>query len=611
MAEQVAADEVRSWSWGRLPELSVVVAIGLALVALANIAGTQSQPWAEAAFYGGLLLMVIPVALRLVSVAPEGTERVSLVALLAVGLFLAKTVHDPVTFGAYDEFLHWRTAQDLISSGTLFTPNSLLSVSPYYAGLELVSTAIANMAGIPVFVAGTIVLAVARLVFLVSLFFFFAMLSGSTRVAGIAALVYMANPKFLYFNAQYSYELLALPLAALVLYLLARRAHSAPARWLGLSIVALVTLPAVVVTHHVTSLTLVAFLILWAIVGVALRRRDRAHPGRIALLTAFLISGWILFVASATIGYLGPALASTLSELIRLVAGHVDPRELFTTPTGIVPPLWERAVGSVSALLVVVLLPLGLFVVWSRYRTNPAVVAMAIASLAYPATLVARYTQVGAEVAGRTPEFLFIAIGLVIALALARLSFRGRIGALQASGVAVVVGVLFVGGVIVGLPGWARLPGPYLVSADGRSVESEGISAALWARVELGPGRVMVADRVNRILMATYGEQSLVTTYETRLPVRRLYLATEIGPAQRQIVRESGTEFLVIDRRLATGPPTVGHYFDRGEGRITGGADKVIDPSILAKFDHQTDVSRVFDSGNIQLYDVRALGSTT
>jgi hypothetical protein len=598
-----------SWAWGRFPFFTLTTAAGLAIVGAANRAAQTSEWWSEPAFYIGLLVLVLPIAARLLSGDAEGTERLSLVVLLALGLYLAKVLHDPITYGAYDEFLHWRTAQDMLITKDVFSPNTLLGVSPYYPGLELVTTAVSNVAGIPVYESGVIVLAAARVVFLMSLFFFFAMVSGSSRIAGIACLVYMTNPKFLYFNAQFSYESLALPLAALVLYVIARRGRSGPARWIGFTVVALVTIPAVITTHHVTSIMLVGFLVMWALVGIVMRRRDRARPGRMAMVTLILIAGWTSLVATATIGYLGPALTGTFSELLRLVGGELDPRELFVSRGGDVAPLWERLVGSASAGVALVLLPLGMLVAWRRHRSNPAVVALALAAALFPLTLIARLTRVGAEVSGRTPEFLYIGIGLVIALALARLSYRGRRGMFQMAAVTAAIGVMLVGGVIVGLPSWARLPGPYLVSADGRSVDAQGIAAANWTLDQLGPGNVMVADRVNRILMATYGQQSLVTTYETRLPIRRLYLASDIGPTQRQIVRDGQIRYLVVDRRLSTAPPVVGHYFDRGERSVIA-SDEPLDPQLLGKFDHQPDVSRVYDSGEIQLYDVSAIGDT-
>ena len=597
------------WSWGWFPVLSLTAVAGVLLVALANRAGQSGEWWADLAFYGGLLLLVLPIAVRLVLPTAEGTERVSLVALLALGLYLCKVVHDPLHVGSYDEFLHWRTAQDIMTTGTLFTPNALLNVSPLYPGLELVSTALANVAGIPVFSAGIITLAAARLVFLLSLFFFFAMVSGSTRIAGIASLIYMTNPNFLYFDSQFAYESLALPLAALVLYALARRGHSGHARWAGLTIIAAMTLASLVVTHHVTSAALAAFLVLWALTSFVLRRRDRSKPGRMAVLLIVMIAGWVLLVASVTIDYLGPVFTSTTGELVHLIAGDLDTRSLFTTPSGVVAPLWERLVGSGSAFLVLLLLPLGLFVVWTRYRANPAIVALAIATLLYPVTLAAHLTPLAAQVASRAPEFLYIAVGLVIALAVVRLSFRGRLGALQGVGVALAVAVLFLGGVIVSLPAWARLAGPYLVAADGRSVETEGIAAAEWSRDVLGPNNVMVADRVNTLLMATYGDQNMVTTYETRLPIRQLYLGAN-DRGQRLIVAQAEIHYLVVDRRLSTAPPTIGYYFDKGEKRTFGTVASPLDPQTLAQWDSKTDVSRVFDSGDIQLYDVSAFGLT-
>ena len=41
---------------------------------------------------------------------------------------------------------------------------------------------------------------------------------------------------------------------------------------------------------------------------------------------------------------------------------------------------------------------------------------------------------------------------------------------------------VFVGGHLMGSgPDWARLPGPYLVSADGRSMDAETLAAVRWA----------------------------------------------------------------------------------------------------------------------------------
>ena len=348
VALQPAAEPV-DWSWGQLPLLSLLAALGVAVVTFANGIAAYGAVWADLPFFAGLLLIVLPIALRLLQADPRGSERLALVVVLGIALYACKIVHDPLLPGGYDEYLHVRTAQDMALSDRLFMPNSLLTVSPYYPGLELVTNALSQMSGIGIYEAGMVILAAARLVFAMALFYFFAMAAGSSRVAGIAALIYMTNSRFLYFDAQFAYESLALPLAAVVLYLLARRGHSGHALWLGLTVIAALTITATVTTHHVTSALLSVFLLVWAIVGLVLRRRERARPGRMALLSTALVACWTLVVATATIGYLAPVLSTSINQLLAIISGELDARELFVSRIGIAAPLWERLVGSASA----------------------------------------------------------------------------------------------------------------------------------------------------------------------------------------------------------------------------------------------------------------------
>jgi hypothetical protein len=64
--------------------------------------------------------------------------------------------------------------------------------------------------------------------------------------------------------------------------------------------------------------------------------------------------------------------------------------------------------------------------------------------------------------------------------------------------------------------------------------------------------------------------------------------------------------YLVVDRRLSTALPSAGVYIERGE--VPGDRYTTpIDPAVLAKFDTLVDVSRLFDSGDIVIYDLGAL----
>ena len=82
----------------------------------------------------------------------------------------------------------------------------------------------------------------------------------------------------------------------------------------------------------------------------------------------------------------------------------------------------------------------------------------------------------------------------------------------------IIFGQLVLGG---GQP-WSLLPGPYLVSADNRSIEPEGITAAEWAKVYL-PGQRVASDRINTLLMATYGREHTVTGTSANIPVQHVF----------------------------------------------------------------------------------------
>jgi hypothetical protein len=163
-----------------------------------------------------------------------------------------------------------------------------------------------------------------------------------------------------------------------------------------------------------------------------------------------------------------------------------------------------------------------------------------------------------------------------------------------------------VGGVVVAVPNWLRLPGPYLVGADPRSIEPQGIAAAAWTLRNLGPENRFMVDRTNRLLLGTIGRQHPVTASGDRVNVRPAFFGTSLGPLEIGVLRAGAVRYVLIDRRLSTSLPLVGVYTERGEASA-GRRTFPIEPAALGKFDAVPGVSRIFDSGDIQIYDIRVL----
>jgi hypothetical protein len=594
---------------GWLPALSVTVALGLLEVALADTAARRGLASAELLFWLGLLVIFVPVAWRLLARAATEWERIGLVAVLGVGLYLVKVLHSPGGFTFVDEFIHWRTADTILTSHHLYHVNPLLPVSPLYPALEIVTSAISSMSGLSIFGAGILVVGVARLILVLSLYLLYRQVSGSPRVAGLGVLLYMGSPNYLYFDAQFAYESLALPFAALVLAAVASRTRANTERRLGLTVVIVLGIGLVTTAHHLTAFALAALLVLWSAVAVLVQRRaDVYQPARLfwtALLALVAALTWLIYVASQTISYLAPDVISAVREVVRLVTRESNPRQLFQSPTtGNVQPLWERMTGYGSVICVLLGLALGLWLLWRRRgNISTGVAALAVAALVYPLSLGIRLTAAGAEVSNRSSEFIFLAVALVLAMGVAGLQLRENLHRPAGALFLIWAAVIFTGGVIVGWPPWAMQPGPYQVAADSRSVDLQGVDAALWLRHYLGANNRVATDRINTLLMGSYGRQRIITNLLDGVNVTPLFESSSLGPLQRFTIRRGKIQYIVADLRLSTALPQGGGYFE-----VDSTPTHPIPRADLTKFSQWPGVSRVFDSGAIVIYHLGGPG---
>ncbi|HEY5248908.1 MAG TPA: glycosyltransferase family 39 protein, partial [Dermatophilaceae bacterium] len=178
--------------------------------------------------------------------------------------YAVKYSYTPLMWAFPDELEHWRSTQDILETGRLFTVNYSLPISPDYPGLENVAAALSSITGLSVFACGLVIIGVAHLLLVALLYALFQRLSGSTRVAGIGALIYAMSPHFAFFDSMFIYQVLALPFLVLALYAVTRLTaprgspHARPRTgWWVMLVLSVVT---VTVTHHMTTYVLGALL---------------------------------------------------------------------------------------------------------------------------------------------------------------------------------------------------------------------------------------------------------------------------------------------------------------------------------------------------------------
>lgn len=326
-----------------------------------------------------------------------------------------------------------------------------------------------------------------------------------------------------------------------------------------------------------------------------------------AILALVMSLAWLVYAARLTvIGYVSPHLVNGITEVLRLVALEGTGRQLFMTYSGQVAPPLERLTAFASVALILSMLPFGLLQIWRHHRANLVALVLALGALAYPASLALRLTQSGAEASNRASEFLFLPVAFVLSMGVVERWLPGRSDRKRSMVFTAWATIIFLGGVVIGWAPWARLPGPYLVVADPRSIERQSLTAAEWARDYLGPGNRIATDRTNRQRMGSYGEQHPVTAYGDRVEVSEVFFSLEVGPEEHDILKRGRVRYLVVDHRLSSGLPMVGVYFEQGEPDSFRHTTP-LNPAALTKFDGLKNVNRLFDGGDVVIYDVGVL----
>lgn len=539
--------------------------------------------------------------------------RNTAVICLGVTPTLMWRANNPLMFVGFDEQLHMRTLRDIWESHRLFEPNALLEVSPRYPGLEAVATLL-HQAGVPTMAAATIVILICRVVLVTVLCDAAEHLTGNARAGGLAVAVYAISPQFVAFNSAFAYQTMALPLALAAVSLIARARRSpTPLPFLA---GATVCLAAVALTHHVTSFLTAAFLLLWTFFERKPGRMWVAY-GACASIAAALI--WAIVQRQLLTDYFGP-IARDVGAQFR----GGERRQLFKDSAGTAARSVDTYLllyyAAVLCLVVGTLLLLA-YSWWRKgehhLRWGPHFLMVLLAG-SIPVLLAARVVPKGGELFDRSSSFLFLPLSILFAGYVTRLWWRDdhphftsgehrRIEVVRAVSL-VLAGAAFLGGYVLGSgPNWARLPGPYMVAADPRSMDAEVLAATAWADENLPAGSRISADRVGSVLLSSRSGLWPVMQGPEGIDAPALYVAKNWGAGQSNSAAAMQLRYLYVDLRLATEKPHFGSYFYAGE---TGGGQQYTERQ-LTKFDKVPGIALVYRHGPVSIYDLKPLGIPT
>ena len=576
------------------------------LVAFADALSRSGRPYGGIPFWIGVAAPVALAAYRQTLPTVARSERVAILLVVGAFLYAVKVLRDPFMFTFADEFILANNADAILETHRLFTRNPLLPATSDYPGLASVTAALSSLTGLSVFGSGLAAIAVARTLMMLATYLLFERLTQSARVAGLGVLAYVAAPNFLFFTAELSYESLALPMLVVATAMVAVCLDPSTDRrpW---AFVAAVTTATVVVTHHMSSYALVGLLLAWWAIHAFLRHDWETSPSPFAVLAIALTITWLVVVSSRTVGYLQPIFTGAVRSAVATVANEgAGTRRPFSGGDGgggPVIPLWDRGLALAAAALIVLLVPIGLRVVVRRHADHPLVLVLAIAAVGYVGSLGLRLVPAAWEIATRASEFLFLGVGLVVGLAFsAWLGDRANVSRRVA--VTLVAVTLFAGGAAAGWRADIRLGQALRVAVDGKTIEPQGVVAAQWVRDSLQ------TDSMHQFA-ATQAESRLLLLFATShlatggiAGIENAITLPLLEPWQRALLRERSVEYVLIDKRAIAGDTLAGYFFKTHQSPEAW--SRTIPRAVYGKFD-RVPTSRIFDSGDIVIYDIGRL----
>ena len=357
-----------------LPIFTLAMAIGVLLTSCGFALGRDSKPHTlEVYLIGELVVAIAPLVFiwRLQDLKSWAGFWIS--AAIGIATFMITVCYSPLVFRAEDEFQHVHTVQNILSTHHLFGFNPSLPISPQYPGLEIVTSEIASLCHLSIYVSGTIVAGICHLLMTVLVYCLATEFRLRPRSAVLAVIIFSVGVDYQFFLSYFVYETFAIPFLLATLVLSLKAIHSRSRNSVVLVAFAAIAFGFVtIVSHHVTSYFMAA-----ALGGLRISvifskdRKDRF--GRVSVIffsIVALLTIWDFTVATDTFHYLAQIrgdlfgvgsrdIATGVSEqVVKQVTGGTNP-----APQGTSPFSW-RIIGDVSAAILALLIPYGAWRIW-------------------------------------------------------------------------------------------------------------------------------------------------------------------------------------------------------------------------------------------------------
>jgi hypothetical protein len=567
-------------------------------MALAYRTGWSQSGYGEVLYWLAQLMVFTPALWWLARRRQlGGGSALGMVVAVAVTHYLFKWMYSPDLLRFPDELQHWRATTNIDATGELFGWNESLPISRFYPGLATFAEAFSSMTGLSVTATAFVLMGLVRVATVGVLYTLTRHITRSVRIAAIAVLLLATSPHWLFFGSMFIYSNLAYLFAVVALCgaWCWRTRRGAPATALVLAVSGIA---ATIVTHHVTAIVLAVVLV--AIGALTAKRERDWHTAVLGGGAVVATAVWNIVVAGDLPRYLdrGADADGAWQRFTDLVRGDFS-----SSASSPVAGSWaDRGFAMAAFAFIAVALAFAVPYVLRNTRGTWLRAAAWGALAFYPLLVLRAGGVVGSQTFGRLSTYVWPAVTVTLAVAAVAVTvdaatgyvIRRRVAAATAAGT-----LMLVGGLCAGWPApWGRLPGPYLAEAFERSVDAQTVDAAEWSLDHLGAGQPFAGSVMQIRAFTTYGNQSDASYWFGKKFIDRDSLDAESAG----FARITGLRYVVLDDRLTTAVPYNGIYF-RGDPRSRY-VDAPLDRGALERFDTTAGIGRIYDSGDVKIYDI-------
>jgi hypothetical protein len=593
----------------------ICIALGMIIVSQSYLFGYKGS-FSYTLFWIGILFSTISVLIMILNVDSQNKK---LIILFCFGLLLYLPVifWSPSYFRFQDEIYHANNLGLILENNGTLNINPLLEISKYYPGIEFLTIFIMKFSGLSLFTSAKILIGILHSLVLIFVYFLFKIITSSQRIAIIGSFIYAANPSYAFFDAIFSYETMGILLMIILIFIVYKYGISTDK--FSISLISLIILGALVMTHHFSSYMFSIFMIILTLstfYGCHLKivdNRKLRYISTLTITTIILIFLWIIFQAQMTIRYFGGMMSKSISSILSFIVEDVKIQRIPFWQTQL--PKYETFVDTYIYIPILFLLYIyGIYLINKKYGisqylvnknnsrlTDPIYVSLVLYGFMFFISLSLIFTTAGQTFMYRSWAFTFIGLSFSVGIALDGLMKMQRF--FMRYLVYIIVLLIIMGGVSIGNSYTLRDPN-FIFASVPSSVTLDVIKASDWFNVHFDNNNNILGDSTIRMVFGGYGYQKV------RTDPYIFYRSTIDSESISYLKYDFRHNFIIVDKRITEKLSELKYYFESKELKIEDhkwGYTETFPIQNIEKFDRNDIFYKIYDNKNINIYYINKL----